>query len=306
MLLRLVCLTDLILVWSRLKSIQGREPNLGDCIKKTTHVGLVVKVSASRAEDPGFDSHLHCGDFLGSNHTSDLKIGTPVATQPGAWRWRVSAGDGWPSVTILWLGEVEDWSATSVSVWQHVNLSEQIRPWDTLACCWDVRQPTNQETSNIFPLCVRCVTNGHQQLQGSSHVSVWWGLGRGDWEGCKHVSVWWGLGRGDWEGCKHVSVWWWLGRGDWEGCKHVSVWWGLGRGDWEGCKHVSVWWWLGRGDWEGCKHVCLVGCFVFFIQLTRIHSTLRLLACCSVRMLLQKVLRSEPRWTSVFWIRVRD
>ena len=32
------------------------------------------------------------------------------------------------------------------SVWQHVQLSEQIRPWDTLACCWDVRQPTNRQT----------------------------------------------------------------------------------------------------------------------------------------------------------------
>ena len=32
------------------------------------------------------------------------------------------------------------WSATSISVWQHVKLSEQIRPWDTLACCWDVKQ----------------------------------------------------------------------------------------------------------------------------------------------------------------------
>ena len=35
------------------------------------------------------------------------------------------------------------WSATCISVWQHVKLSSQIRPWDTLACCWDVKQPTN-------------------------------------------------------------------------------------------------------------------------------------------------------------------
>ena len=41
-------------------------------------VGLVVKVSASRAEDPGFKSHL-CQDFSGFSHTSDLKIGTSVA-----------------------------------------------------------------------------------------------------------------------------------------------------------------------------------------------------------------------------------
>ena len=27
-------------------------------------------------------------------------------------------------------------------------LSEQIRPWDTLACCWDVKQPTNKQTYN--------------------------------------------------------------------------------------------------------------------------------------------------------------
>ena len=30
-------------------------------------------------------------------------------------------------------------------MWQHVKLSEQIRPWDTLACCWDVKQPTNKQ-----------------------------------------------------------------------------------------------------------------------------------------------------------------
>ena len=29
--------------------------------------------------------------FPGSSHTSDLKIGTPVATLPGAWRYKVSA-----------------------------------------------------------------------------------------------------------------------------------------------------------------------------------------------------------------------
>ena len=28
-------------------------------------------------------------------------------------------------------------------MWQHVKLSEQARPRDTLACCWDVKQPTN-------------------------------------------------------------------------------------------------------------------------------------------------------------------
>ena len=41
------------------------------------------------------------GIFPRSSHTSDLIIGTPVATLPGAWRYRVSAGTGWPGVSIL-------------------------------------------------------------------------------------------------------------------------------------------------------------------------------------------------------------
>ena len=41
-------------------------------------VGQVVKASASRPEDPG--SNPACaGIFPVSSHTSDLKIGTPVA-----------------------------------------------------------------------------------------------------------------------------------------------------------------------------------------------------------------------------------
>ena len=46
-------------------------------------VGLVVKASASRAEDPGFESRFARGFFSGSSHTSDLKNDTPVATLPG-------------------------------------------------------------------------------------------------------------------------------------------------------------------------------------------------------------------------------
>ena len=83
-------------------------------------VGLVVKASASRAENPGFESRLR-RDFSGSSHTSDLKIGTPVATLPSAWRYRVSAGTGWPGVSILWV-RWKVWSTTSISVWQHVKI----------------------------------------------------------------------------------------------------------------------------------------------------------------------------------------
>ena len=63
-------------------------------------VGLVVKASASRAKDPGFESRVR-RDFSGSSHTSDLKNGTLVATPPGAWRYTVSAGTSRPGVSIL-------------------------------------------------------------------------------------------------------------------------------------------------------------------------------------------------------------
>ena len=66
----------------------------------------MVKSSASRAEDPEFESRLR-RQFSRASHTSDLKIGTPVATLPGAWRYRVSTGTGRPGVSILWLGEME-------------------------------------------------------------------------------------------------------------------------------------------------------------------------------------------------------
>ena len=50
---------------------------------------------------PGSVSRFLRGDFSGSSHISDLQISTPVATLPGARRDRVSAGNGWPGVSIL-------------------------------------------------------------------------------------------------------------------------------------------------------------------------------------------------------------
>ena len=60
----------------------------------------MVMESASRAEDLGFESRLR-RDFFMSSDTSDLKICSPVATLPGAWHYRVSAGTGQPGVSIL-------------------------------------------------------------------------------------------------------------------------------------------------------------------------------------------------------------
>ena len=60
----------------------------------------MVRVSASRVEDPGFESVCD-GIFPGSSHTSDLNIGIPVATLPGTWHFRVSAETGPSGVSIL-------------------------------------------------------------------------------------------------------------------------------------------------------------------------------------------------------------
>ena len=63
--------------------------------------GLVVKASASRSEDPGFESPLR-RDFSGVESYQQLKKnGTQVATMPGAWRYSVSAETGRPGVSIL-------------------------------------------------------------------------------------------------------------------------------------------------------------------------------------------------------------
>ena len=71
-------------------------------------VDLVARRPPRQRKVPG--SNPACaGISSGSSHTSDFKISTPVATLPGAWRYRVSTGTGRPGVSILWLGEVERW-----------------------------------------------------------------------------------------------------------------------------------------------------------------------------------------------------
>ena len=63
-------------------------------------VGLVVSRPPRERKIPG-SNPAFAGIFSGSSHTSGLNIGTPVATLPGAWRYRVSAGTGRPGVSIL-------------------------------------------------------------------------------------------------------------------------------------------------------------------------------------------------------------
>ena len=69
-------------------------------------IGLVVRRPPREWKIPG--SNPACARiFVGLSHTSDLKIDTPVATLPGTWCYRFSAGTGQPGVSILWLGEME-------------------------------------------------------------------------------------------------------------------------------------------------------------------------------------------------------
>ena len=136
-------------LYSFLKELGVDIPGAGIRLLTHTHThclnGLVVKASALRAEDLGFESLLR-QDFSRSGHTSDSKIGTPVSTLPDAWCYWVSAGTGQPGVSILWLGETESLMCSFYLGVQHVNLSEQNRPWDTLACCWDVKYLANKHT----------------------------------------------------------------------------------------------------------------------------------------------------------------
>ena len=67
--------------------------------------GYGIRLEGSR---PGFDFHFVHGEFPGLSHTRNLKLITPVETQPEAWHHRVSAGTGWPGVSMLGLGEIEN------------------------------------------------------------------------------------------------------------------------------------------------------------------------------------------------------
>ena len=78
------------------------------CQSETASLAWWLRRPPRERKVPG-SNPAGAGIFSGSSHTSDLKIGTPVATLPGAWRYRVSAGTGRPGVSILWLGEVEHW-----------------------------------------------------------------------------------------------------------------------------------------------------------------------------------------------------
>ena len=53
-------------------------------------------------------------------------------------------------------------------MWQHVNLSVQIRPWDTVACCWDVKQPHTGDPPECRRACEprRCALYTEREREG--------------------------------------------------------------------------------------------------------------------------------------------
>ena len=67
-------------------------------------VGPSCYITQSRGHDTGPTSPTLIFRFLRWNFSGS---GTPVATLPGVWLYKVSAGTGRPGVSILWLGEVE-------------------------------------------------------------------------------------------------------------------------------------------------------------------------------------------------------
>ena len=99
-------------------------------------------------EDPGCDSRWRHGDFSGSGYTSDLNIGSPVATLPGAWCYRVSTGTGQPGVSILWLGEVENLICSfylNVAAHTVVWADPSLRYSCMLCGCWATNKPQPED-----------------------------------------------------------------------------------------------------------------------------------------------------------------
>ena len=90
--------------------------------------GLMVKASALRVEDLGFNSCFRCGDFAGWVIPVTLALQWLPCQAPGIMGWTLGLVD-LVSVYCVWV-RYKVWSATFISVWQHVQLSEQTCPWD--------------------------------------------------------------------------------------------------------------------------------------------------------------------------------
>ena len=150
-----------------------------NCLSKDANwpSGYGVRLEIGRSR---FDSGWCCGDFSGLSHTNDLKFDIPLATLPGGWCYRVSAGTGWPGpgVSILWLGEIE---SLIYNFWLSVaahKLFEQIHPWCYVAgtlinqqnkttkqnfyqkCLkWKIVSDCSRYLAQLYPICLLTMTN---------------------------------------------------------------------------------------------------------------------------------------------------
>ena len=105
-------------------------------------VGLVVrrppwerKILGLNRACAGIFFRVESYQWLKNWHSSDYHA-RRLALEGQCWDWLARCQytvTGWDGKFGLQL----------LSEWQHVKLSEQIRPWDTLACGWDIRQPTS-------------------------------------------------------------------------------------------------------------------------------------------------------------------
>ena len=53
----------------------------------------------------------------------------------------------WEGLSMRYTSMLLEHYACNQHTTPHVQLSEQIRPWDTLAYCWNIMQPTNNNTT---------------------------------------------------------------------------------------------------------------------------------------------------------------
>ena len=129
-------------------------------------LGLVVKASASRVEVLGSIPTCDMGIFL------DWVISV---TSKLALQWLPCQA---PGIIILWLGEVEslicnfylsvasrDLSVAScTNVWADPS-------WDTLACCWDVKQTTTQFVPILKSLVWLDLEQSHHKRESNPRSS---------------------------------------------------------------------------------------------------------------------------------------
>ena len=142
----------------------------------------MVKTSSSSVANLTFDSCFFSGDSSRSSHISDFKICTPMATLPGAWRYRVSVGTVWLSVSILWLGEIENLICNfylSVAVWKIVWADLSLR-YTRILLAHKSNQPTNKKINNKkknnIPVCNKVSTrqrNRNLKNRWSNSMYCW-------------------------------------------------------------------------------------------------------------------------------------